>query len=246
MSAPGTPIAFLERWEARLLQGEAGVSLPYRLLRPEGAAPAPGYPLVLFLHGMGERGSDNLVQLGLGISELFANDGAMDRFPAVVICPQCPKGDDSHTCTWRNRGDPEKPPITAPMQLALAAVEAACREFSVDRDRLYIGGLSMGGFGTWNTLQEHSDLFAAAFPICGGGDTRKAGRLAKLPLWVFHGARDEVVPPQYSRDMVWAIQAAGGSPGYCEYPDVGHNSWTNAFEEPRLLPWLFAQSRSKR
>jgi predicted peptidase len=244
VSAPAAQLPSLDRWEARLFPGGDALPLPYRLLRPQAAAPERGYPLVLFLHGMGERGSDNTVQLGLGVSELFASDGATQQFPAVVLAPQCPKGDDSHTCTWRNRGDADKPLITTPLRLALDAVEAACQEFAVDRDRLYIGGLSMGGFGTWNAIQEHPGLFAAAFPICGGGDTPKAERLAELPLWVFHGAKDEVVPPQLSRDMVWAIQEAGGSPGYCEYPDVGHDSWTNAFEEPRLLPWLFAQIRS--
>jgi predicted peptidase len=196
----------------------------------------------VFLHGMGERGADNVSQLVNGVSEFFASDAAMDRFPAVVIAPQCPDGEDSNEASWSN-WKTGTPAITKPTRLVLEIAEAVRKELTIDSDRMYIGGLSMGGFGTWNVIQEYPDLFAAAFPICGGGDPKKAERIAKLPLWVFHGAKDETVPPQLSRDMVQAIQAAGGHPGYSEYPDVGHDSWTNAFEEPRLLPWLFVQRR---
>jgi predicted peptidase len=125
----------------------------------------------------------------------------------------------------------------------LEIVASLQREFAIDENRLYLGGLSMGGFGTWSIIQEHPEMFAAAFPICGGGDPGKAAPLAQLPLWVFHGVKDSVVPVELSRSMVRAIEQAGGAPGYTQYPDVDHNSWTPAFQEPQLLPWLFAQKR---
>jgi len=235
-------IPYLERWEARVYRNEKGESLPYRLLRPAGYDAGTAYPLVVFLHGMGERGSDNESQLINGASELFASDAAMAQYPAVVIVPQCPDGEDLSLASWSN-WEPDGEPITRPTRLVLEIVEAAREEFRIDGDRLYVGGLSMGGFGTWNIIQEHPDLFAAAFPICGGGDPAKAGRIAALPIWVFQGARDDVVPPERSREMVTALQEAGGHPGYSEYPDVGHDSWTCAFEEPRLMAWLFGQRR---
>jgi len=235
-------IPFQERWEAQVHTNEMGETLPYRLLKPKVYDAEQAYPLVVFLHGMGERGSDNVSQLVNGVSEFFASDAAMVRFPAVVIAPQCPDGEDMNEASWSNWRD-ETRGITKPTRLALEIVEAMREQFTIDSDRMYIGGLSMGGFGTWDVIQEYPDLFAAAFPICGGGDPEKAERIASLPLWVFHGAKDETVPPQLSRDMVRAIQEAGGHPGYSEYPDVGHDSWTNAFEEPRLLAWLFSQKR---
>jgi predicted peptidase len=235
-------IPFLDRWEARVYKSAQGETLPYRLLKPKGYDATKTYPLVVFLHGMGERGSDNTVQLVNGVSELFASDAAMEKFPAVVIAPQCPDGEASNEYSWSN-WKPGEPPISKPTRLVLEIVEAARGEFAIDANRLYIGGLSMGGFGTWNVIEEYPGLFAAAFPICGGGDPKKADRIARLPLWVFHGAKDDTVPPQLSRDMVKAIQQAGGHPGYSEFPDTGHDSWTNAFEEPRLLAWVFAQKK---
>ncbi len=235
-------IPFQERWEAQVHTNGRAETLPYRLLKPKAYDAEQAYPLVVFLHGMGERGSDNVSQLVNGVSAFFASDAAMDRFPAVVIAPQCPDGEDMNEASWSNWRD-ETPAITRPTRLVLEVVEAMREQFTIDTDRMYIGGLSMGGFGTWDVIQEYPDLFAAAFPICGGGDPHKAERIASLPLWVFHGAKDETVPPQRSRDMVRAIQEAGGHPGYTEYPDVGHDSWTSAFEEPRLLPWLFSQKR---
>ena len=232
----------LDQWEARVYKNAKGETLPYRLLKPKPYRKNRTYPLVVFLHGMGERGSDNLAQLDNGVSELFASDAARADFPAVVIAPQCPDGEDSQVASWSN-WEPDKPAITVPTRLVLEIVEAVRKEFPIDPSRLYIGGLSMGGFGTWAIITENPDLFAAAFPICGGGDPAKAPRVAKLPLWVFHGAKDTVVDPDQSRRMVRAIQEAGGSPGFSEYPEVGHNSWTNAFHEPALLAWLFAQKR---
>jgi predicted peptidase len=116
-------------------------------------------------------------------------------------------------------------------------------KYPVDASRLYITGLSMGGFGTWDALQRWPDRFAAAVTICGGGDTRMAAKIAHVPIWVFHGARDPVVKPDRSRKMVQAIKDAGGKPKYTEYPQAGHDSWTATYKDPEVLKWLFAQRK---
>jgi predicted peptidase len=235
-------IPFVERWEARVFKNSQGETLPYRLLQPKHYDKTKTYPLVVFLHGMGERGSDNQVQLINGVSELFASDAVRNKYPAFVFAPQCPNNDDSQIGSWSN-WEPGKPAITNPTRLALEIVSCLQHEFSIDENRMYLGGLSMGGFGTWNIIQEYPTLFAAAFPICGGGNPEKAARIAQMPLWVFHGVKDSVVPVAFSQNMVRAIEAAGGYPGYTQYPEVDHGSWTFAFQEPQLLPWLFAQKR---
>jgi predicted peptidase len=234
-------IPLLDRWEARVFANAQSETLPFRLLQPKNYDKTIAYPLVVFLHGMGERGADNQAQLVNGVSELFASDTAMEKYPAFVLAPQCPENEDSQIGSWSN-WEPGKP-LTTPTRLVLEIVASLQREFAIDENRLYLGGLSMGGFGTWSIIQEHPEMFAAAFPICGGGDPGKAAPLAQLPLWVFHGVKDSVVPVELSRSMVRAIEQAGGAPGYTQYPDVDHNSWTPAFQEPQLLPWLFAQKR---
>src|SRR5207244_7702516 len=117
------------------------------------------------------------------------------------------------------------------------------KEFSIDPKRLYITGLSMGGYGTWDLISRHPELFAAAAPICGGGDEDQAEKIAKLPIWIFHGAKDQAVPVERSRNMVTALKKAGGEPKYTEYPDVGHDSWVRAYKDPELFAWLFAQKK---
>jgi len=221
-------IPFAEQYEARAY-------MPYRLLKPKDYDPKQSYPLVLFLHGMGERGTDNSRQLINGVSEFFASEEARSKRPSFAVIPQCPDND-----SWAN-WEPKATGLTRPARAALHIVAALQKEFNIDPTRLYIGGLSMGGFGAWQIITAHPRLFAAAFPICGGGDPGKAARLAKMPIWAFHGAEDDVVNPSLSRDMIQAIKEAGGNPRYTEYPGVGHASWERAFKEPKLLEWLFAQ-----
>jgi predicted peptidase len=115
------------------------------------------------------------------------------------------------------------------------------KEYPVDPSRIYITGVSMGGFGTWDLLARLPGKFAAAIPICGGGDEQTALKIKHIPLWVFHGAKDDIVSPKQSRTMIKALQDAGGAPGYTEYPDIEHSSWVQAYREPHLLPWLFKQ-----
>jgi predicted peptidase len=218
-----------------------GDSLPYRLLKPL-AVSQQNFPLVIFLHGAGERGNDNEVQIR-HITELFLNDKNRMNYPCYVVAPQCPKGEmwakyDGEIATMKLRKTP-----TIAMSLVIALIDSIIDKYPIDRSRIYITGLSMGGFGTWDLVSRYPDKFAAAVPICGGGDASMAGALKNLPIWVFHGSKDRIVSPKHSRKMIAALQEAGGLPGYTEYPDVEHNSWVNAYREPILLEWLFKQKK---
>jgi poly(3-hydroxybutyrate) depolymerase len=132
---------------------------------------------------------------------------------------------------------------STPLRLTLEALERLRKEFNIDADRIYIAGLSMGGYGTWDAISRNPTLFAAAVPVCGGGDEAMADKIKDIPIWCFHGDADNAVPVARSRQMINAIKAAGGTPKYTEYPGVGHNSWDKAYAEPELAKWLFEQKR---
>ncbi len=224
-------------------------SLGYRLLLPDNFDPAVRYPLVLFLHGGGERGSDNEKQLTHG-SDLFTNPLNRGAFPAVVLFPQCrsdsywaqvdidrshyPIGLDFHY----ERGP--TPPLKAVMELLNSYIS----EPYTDEDRVYVMGLSMGGMGTFELLHRMPGVFAAAIPICGAGVPETVSAYAgTTPLWVFHGAKDQVVAARHSVAMVGALLEAGAHPGFTLYDDYNHNSWDGAFAEAGLLRWLFSHRR---
>jgi len=225
-------------FEARVYRDASGGQLEYRLLKPEPYDATKKYPLVVFLHGSGERGTDNLAQLKNGVRELLGSPEARAKYPCFYMVPQSPPND-----SWGRAGYPETG-VTDASRRVLETIEGLQKEFSIDAARLYIGGLSMGGFGTWDLISRYPDLFAAAFPICGGGVPARTPLVKDLPIWVFHGGADPTVPPKMSQDMVEALEKAGGKPKYTEYPGVGHNSWTSAFKEPQLLEWMFAQKRA--
>lgn len=215
-------------------------SLPYRLLAPRSLEQGQRYPLIIFLHGVGERGEDNERQLRHGAGP-FVEPAVRQKYPCWLLIPQCPS-----THYWvdpdarrRQAGQPNK--MAMPLRLTMDVVSTLEDGGAIDSNRIYLIGLSMGGFGTWDLAARHPERFAAAVPICGGGEPATAPKLRDMPLWAFHGARDEVVPAMYSRLMIEAIRAVGGEPRYTEYPDVGHNAWDPALREPDLLPWLFAQ-----
>lgn len=221
-----------------------GGHLNYRLLEPADAGETR-FPLVIFLHGIGERGSDNAKQLCNGV-EHFATAAARAKHPCFLVVPQCPP-----EATWSPiKGTRENPAFeeapTAPAALLLGLIEELVAGGRVDPDRLYVTGLSMGGYGTWDLVTRRPDLFAAAVPVCGGGDPARAAALVGLPIRCYHGAADFIVPVERSRAMIAAIEKAGGKPEYTEYEGVGHDSWTKAYGEPALLDWLFAQKRSAR
>ena len=209
------------------------------------------YPVVLFLHGAGERGSDNTKQLVHG-SKLFLNPGFRKKHPAIVIFPQCPKDDYwSNVRIDRSKSGREKfdyqqqaPPTTS-LRLVMALMDKIVAAPFTKDDQIYVGGLSMGGMGTFEILSGKPGMFAAAFPICGGGNPELTDRYAKnTALWVFHGARDDVVDPSFSKEMVAAVKNAGGNPKFTLYKDANHNSWDPAFAEPGLLPWVFSHKRN--
>jgi predicted peptidase len=224
-------------------------TLRYRIMYPEGYDPAKKYPMILFLHGAGERGKDNEAQLKHGGS-LFTNPENRKKFPAIVVAPQCPKIDFWARIGFR-QGDslggftfPSEQPIGKALNLVSMLVDSMVAGKNVNTQKVYVGGLSMGGMGTFELLWRKPKTFAAAFPICGGGDSQKVTEYASgFPVWVFHGDADKTVSVSNSRLMVGALKAAGARVKYTEYPGVAHNSWDNAFAEPGLLKWLFEQQK---
>jgi predicted peptidase len=228
-----------ELYEKREFAAASGERLLYRLLPPAELEKGRRYPLLLFLHGAGERGQDNERQLYHG-GQCLAEASFRRDYPAWVMAPQCPEQRYWVEMDWRRGEDRQRAQPAAPLQQCLAAIEALQEEVAIDRRRMYVMGLSMGGFGTWDLVSRFPGRFAAAVPICGGGDPRRAPELRDTPLWVFHGADDPVVPVEYSRRMVEAIRGAGGTPRYTEYERTGPNSWDPAFREPELFAWLFS------
>ena len=231
-------------FEAREFSGADGVKLPYRLLQPANIEAGKKYPLVIFLHGAGERGSDNKVQLKNGVGA-FSRPDSREKYPCFAFAPQCPKDKKWVDMEWGGATGTAPADPGATQTLMLAAVDAIEKEFPIDPDRIYVTGLSMGGFGTWDLITRHPGRFAAAIPVCGGGDKEKAAAAKPVPVWAFHGLADNVVMPVRTQDMVAGLRAAGGTAALTEFPGVAHDSWTMAYSEPNLLHWLFAQRRGQ-
>jgi predicted peptidase len=194
------------------------------------------YPLVLWLHGAGGAGSDNRAQISadqnLG-THTWTKPQNQARYPTFVLVPQSPTN-------WVSSGIER---LSPEISLVLSILDAVRTEFSIDANRIYVAGQSDGGIGTWNIIIQRPNLFAAAVPLCGGGDSSRASSIANMPVWAFHGARDKVISVMESRRMISALRRAGARPRYTEYPNVGHDVWTRAFAEPELVDWLFAQHK---
>jgi predicted peptidase len=243
-------IAFARKHETGFLDRTVSVNSEvyrYQVYVPQNFETQKRWPVILFLHGSGERGDDGILPTDVGIAHAIRTEPA--RFPFVVVIPQCRK---------------EKLWIDPEMRAqALAALDQSVREFHGDRDRLLLTGLSMGGQATWKIAATVPHKFAAYVPICGRvSETAKAGNnanstaaiprieqdpyaetakaIGSTPVWIFHGAVDESVPVEESRKMAQALQAAKANVRYSEYPDVGHNSWDKAYAEPELVPWMLA------
>lgn len=241
---PGRHAMSQEPYEARVHKNDKGETLNYRLLTPQGYDPQAEtkYPLVLFLHGAGERGSDNAKQLVHGAKN-FASEANRAKHPAFVVFPQCPDGKKWVEVDW-SADTHEQPKVESiSLRLSREVLATLQKEFRIDDKRLYVTGLSMGGYGTWDMIARTPELFAAAAPVCGGADEATAPRVTKLPIWAFHGDRDTAVKPERSRRMIAAIEKAGGQPKYTEYPGVGHDSWSQTYADPKFMDWLFAQKR---
>lgn len=194
---------------------------------PPGHDPARPAPLVMFLHGAGERDGEEQAPHEVGIGP--AIEAHPRRFPCLVVMPRCPAD-----LWW-----------TDVLHHVEAALDAALDRHEVDLDRVYLTGMSMGGYATWTYGARHADLFAALLPVCGGGRRKDIPGLAGLPIWAFHGADDAVVPAEESRRMVQAVRQAGGQVKYTEYTGVGHNSWDLTYGDAEAMEWLLAQRRKK-
>ena len=215
-----TPTGFVSK-----VMTVGGKEMVYSVYVPRDYTEAKEWPLVIFLHGAGERGSDGLIQTDVGLGHAIRTNP--DRFPCIVVMPQCPK-----ESSWPQRHD-----------IIDEALARGLADYHIDKHRVYLTGLSMGGYGTWSYGAEHADVFAALLPICGGGKTSDAAALAKVPIRVFHGGSDSVVKVENSRTMVEAVKAAGGVIDYTEYPGVDHNSWDQTYGDPEVIKWLLAQKK---
>ncbi len=219
-----------------------GDTLLYRMLFPDYDT-IRKFPLVVFLHGAGENGNDNDAQLKWGVMN-FATDQNMKLHPAFVIAPQSPKDKD-----WSNFSDEKNSKVflksspSQSMELLIELIHHLTKQFRIDTNRIYITGLSMGGFGTFDAISRYPNMFAAAVPVCGGGDVTKASTIAHIPIWIFLGAEDSGVDPIYSHDMLEALTKEGGHPGFTQYPEVGHFSWLAAYSDPMMMEWMFRQHK---
>ena len=257
VSAPAQS-ALVERYEARVFEDASGLRLPYRLFRPAGYDPSKRYPLVVYLHGGAGAGTDNRKHLAGGNARAltaFVGDAVQAEHPAFVLAPQTSRGGDEGgwggfdrpiRAEWdrtkvfvKYLPDLDDEPIDAVVRL-IATLE---REFSLDSARFYVTGQSRGGYGTWGIVSRYPDLFAAAAPLCGGGDPSVAARI-RTPIWAFHGDADETVAVEQSRAMIAALRAAGRSPRFTEYPGAGHGISGLVYADRDLIDWLF--SRRKR
>jgi predicted peptidase len=215
--------------------------LPYRLYVPRDYVQTKRYPLLVVLHGSGERGKDNLAQLGNGVLA-FCAPALQKRKPTFVMYPQCPLDARWVEAPWsEDRYQLAKVPLSRPLTALMDLIDGLSAEFTLDPRRLLISGLSMGGQGTWDLLARFPERFAGAMPICGSGDPEQAVRMKAVPVWAFHGARDNVVPVAGSRLMVQALKHAGGRVRYTEYADVAHPAWERAYADKKAIEWLLAQ-----
>jgi predicted peptidase len=206
-----------------------GSKIPYVVFVPRDYDGSKAYPVILFLHGAGEtkgRGPKQPVEVGIGP----AIKRQEKEFGFITVIPQSQKGG------W-GANTPEG-------KRAVAILDEVTRSYKTDPARVYLTGLSMGGFGTWSLAAAHPDKWAAIAPVCGGGKAEDAAKIKDIPTWVFHGDKDTAVKVEMSRVMVDALKKAGGSPKYTEYPGVGHNSWDTAYAEKEFFPWLAAQKRT--
>ncbi len=231
-------------YEQRVVRDDQGVELWYWLRMPAGYDPGKKYPLFIWCHGGRGSGKDGKPGIVGGL-----DPREFEKHPCFIALPKCRREEKFSWPTVHHRTGSyamdERP--TDSIRLAIEMVERLLKEFpAVDADRVYITGASYGGYAVWELITRRPDLFAAAIPICGAGDPSRASSIAKMPVWAFHGDKDNLVPVSGSRDMVEALKKAGGSPKYTETPGGGHNVWDAAFRNPETLAWLFARKRGAR
>ncbi len=223
--------------QEKFTQGDK--TLLYRQYLPKGAH--ENLPLVIFFHGAGERGADNTRQLVHGVGQ-FIKYSIDNKKPFILIAAQCPSNAQWVDTPWGNTSH-RIGKCSANMALAIGLLEERIATLKADRRRIYVSGISMGGYGTWDILVRRPDLFAAAIPICGGGDAYKAYTIRNIPIWVFHGSADTAVPTVRSRQMVSALWQCEGNVRYTEYPGMGHGSWGPTYSNKAVFDWLFSQRK---
>jgi len=230
---------------------QSGDTLPYRIMFPVHYDPAQSYPVVFFLHGRGESGRDNAKQLTHGW-KLFASDSTRNRHPAIVIFPQCDTNSywsNVHTITrdsikgkrqfyFIEDGQPSKY-----MTLLSSLIDNVFARFNIDRSRVYVGGMSMGGMGTYELVRRKPKTFAAAFTICAGAHPTTAKQLRKTSWWLFHGMKDDIVAPEFTQAMEAALLKRGADVKATYFPNANHNSWDAAFATPGLVNWVFSKKK---
>jgi len=235
--------ALTQVYEPRDYAGTNKAILKYRLIKPIDYKPGKKYPLVVFLHGAGERGDDNAVTLKHAAKD-FADRDRRVQYPCYVLIPQCPRDQKWSDSDWSKESGEQPEHPSSSMQLVKELVDEMVVSAGVDSERIYLTGLSMGGYGTWDAIGRYPGFFAAAAPVCGGGDPKMVGQFSKLPIWCFHGEADPVVKVVRSREMIEALKSVGSTVKYTEYPGVQHDSWTATYANPELYDWLFAQRRN--
>ena len=204
-----------------------GTQLRYAILKPAKIKPSTKYPLVVSLHGIGGRGSQKWED-NCAANKVLSQPAMRQKYPCYIIAPTV---------------DPNQRWDGAPLAALIELIKSSLKEHPIDPSRIYVTGQSMGGFGTYSAILAEPHLFAAAVPVCGRGQTDQAKKIVHLPIWIFHGEKDSLIPPRHSREMVAALKKAGGKPIYTEYAGVGHGSWGPAYAEEKLWEWLFAQKR---
>lgn len=226
-----------------------GDTLPYRILFPKSFDSSKKYPVIFFLHGRGESGSNNEDQLRNG-GGLFLKPELRTGYPCIVIAPQCPA--DSYwsnvkittdTAGKRNFSFRKKGRPTKAMRMLLGLVDRILEKPFIDSTQIYAGGLSMGGMGTFELLRRKQGVFAAAFAICGGDEPSNVKKYDDVSLWIFHGGKDDIVSPEFSEAIVRKLEKRKADVKFSLYPEANHNSWDPAFAEPDLMPWLFSKTR---
>lgn len=240
-TAPMQAQEAVDGFVARSFSAPPEIRMPYRLFVPDAKARERPLPLIVYLHGAGGAGLDNLKQISrmnVPGTRLWTSREMQARHPAFVVAPQMPGDED-----W---GAPRSDELTLYASLAVQLIDALKKEFAIDADRIYLMGQSRGGRGTWDLISKRPDLFAAAVPVCGNGNAKRVIAARDVPVWAFHGAKDDSVPVAGSREPVAALRAIGSPVRYTEYPDAGHDIATLAFSEKALPEWLFAQKRAHR
>lgn len=199
-------------------------------------------PFIIFLHGAGERGNDNYRQLTWGVSDILTQSKALGEDPIVFI-PQCPEGFRWVEVHWGDEShiQPETP--SKPLEAVMKIVDSLLTVLPIDLNRIYLTGISMGGFGTWDYVIREPELFAAVIPVCGGADVEKLSQIATIPTWIFHGDSDTVVLTKRSRDAYKKLKQLGAPVLYTEFEQTGHNAWIPAYQLPELYQWLFKQRK---